>query len=66
MVSFTEQSFYFDLNLSSEGSNLVLPVYVSLTFRVPIAHDLHFMNHQKPKFQAKILFNVTKEESHLA
>ncbi len=38
------------------------------TLKVPVAIDLHFMNHQEPRFQQKISFTVIlkkKEDAYI-
>ncbi len=70
-VQFLAQTDCFaseDLNMSSGGTgiNSTLPdMLFFFTLTVPLAIDLHFMNHQGPHFQLKNLFAVLlKKKNH--
>ncbi len=66
-ISFTEPNCFSseDLNISSgaTGIHFVMPVFAFSSLKVPVAIDLHFMNHARIMVSAKNhLYYSTEEE----
>ncbi len=67
-VQFLSQTDCFsseDLNISpgATGIHFVMPVFAFLSLKVPVAIDLHFMNHTRIMVSAKNhLYYSTEEE----
>lgn len=46
----------------ADGIHFSSPVYIFWTFKVLVAIDFHYMNHQGEWFNLKIFFNVLQKK----